>query len=371
MLIYPVYAIMMGERGVSPFQLAVLLVLWSTAVAVLEVPSGTVGDRFSRRGVIVVSGLAKAAGYLLWLWIPSFVGFLAGFLLWGAASSLRSGTAESLLHDTLVHQGRRGEFERLYGRGRAAENAGGIAAFLTGGWMAGEFGYFWPLALSGAGPVTASLIALIAFRDVPRVGADNDESDVTESYWSLLLAGLHEARSSRSLLRLIGLLSTGVVVAGVADEFIGPLLHAKGGVSLAGVGVAYAAVGVGAMIGGLVAHRVSMPGLRRVSLLLVGGSAFLWAAVLVPGWAAAVCMVVFFAVFEAGEVLLNGQLQRSIEGPSRATITSLSGLGYETFGVVLLLVAGIGAELGGWPLGMLLLAFVGTVSAAAFAFVRA
>ena len=76
-LIYPVAAIMMGERGVAPFDLSLLFALWSLAVVAAEVPTGVLADRVSRRRLLIVSRLVKGCCFLTWLACPGFWGYLA------------------------------------------------------------------------------------------------------------------------------------------------------------------------------------------------------------------------------------------------------------------------------------------------------
>ena len=47
-LIYPLYAVMFVDHGVSPSQLALLFAVWSAVGLALEVPSGVLADHFSR-----------------------------------------------------------------------------------------------------------------------------------------------------------------------------------------------------------------------------------------------------------------------------------------------------------------------------------
>ncbi len=58
-LIFPVYAIMMGTNGISPFELSMLFIVWSGSALVFEVPSGVLADRYSRKTLLVISGAVK------------------------------------------------------------------------------------------------------------------------------------------------------------------------------------------------------------------------------------------------------------------------------------------------------------------------
>ncbi len=367
-VIYPVYAIMMGESGTSPFELSVLFIVWSLSVVLLEVPSGTLADRYSRKLLVTLAGLVKACCFFVWWWWPEVPGFLLGFVLWGVGSSLRSGAAESLLHDTLAEAGRQADFERIYGRGRAAETCGVGLSFLLGGWLA-EGGFETPLLLSGLGPIAAAVVALVVFEEPPRMrsepaGAESQASEES-TYLGLLRSGLREARSRHEVRQVIALMSSGLVVGGCMDEYIGPLLDEVGELDLRFIGIAFALIGAGAGLGGWWAHRVASDRVRTSALVLLA-SGLLALAALLDGWFLVFGLVGCFFVFEVASVRLSGQLQRRIDGQARATVTSVAGLGQETVGILLYLAAGVAAELGGFGWVAVTLGGIGVVLALGF-----
>ncbi|MCA9386230.1 MFS transporter, partial [Candidatus Dojkabacteria bacterium] len=70
-LIYPVYALLFTESGISPSQIALLLIIWSATSFLLEVPTGFIADHFSRKNILLVSVVFKLIGYLIWLLFPT------------------------------------------------------------------------------------------------------------------------------------------------------------------------------------------------------------------------------------------------------------------------------------------------------------
>ncbi|TDJ30161.1 MAG: hypothetical protein E2O59_03085 [Gammaproteobacteria bacterium] len=73
-LIYPTYAIMMQQGGISAIELSTLFIIWSFALFVFEVPSGILADRISRRNLLVISGMIKGSTFLIWWLVPGFAG---------------------------------------------------------------------------------------------------------------------------------------------------------------------------------------------------------------------------------------------------------------------------------------------------------
>ena len=274
-LIYPVAAIMMGERGVAPFDLSLLFALWSLAVVAAEVPTGVLADRVSRRRLLIVSRLVKGCCFLTWLACPGFWGYLAGFVCWGVASSLRSGTAESVLHDTLSAAGASSEFEQVYGRAVAAGHVGLIASFLAGGFLAGRVGFGIPLALSVAGPWLAAGVIAMGVADPPRGAPPGGD----ETYLQTLRAGLREARSSVRLLHIIGMTASIACIWEVFEEYLPVYLEEKGAFTLGAIGLTFACASSATIVAAAAAHRLPLRSLRAISLAFGLAGALLLASI--------------------------------------------------------------------------------------------
>src|SRR4051794_3348150 len=125
--LYPVYALLMTGAGIGPGGLSALLALWSLTSFVLEVPSGALADRVSRRRLLAIAPVVKAAGFALWTVAPSAPAFAAGFVLWGAAGSLTSGTWEALMYDELTAAGAADRYPKVIARTEVLSTLGVLA----------------------------------------------------------------------------------------------------------------------------------------------------------------------------------------------------------------------------------------------------
>ena len=90
--LYPLYALLFLDTGLSAADVSLLFAAWSVAALLTEVPAGALADRWSRRGALVLGGVLEAAAFVVWTVAPQFWGFLAGFVVWGVAGALVSGT---------------------------------------------------------------------------------------------------------------------------------------------------------------------------------------------------------------------------------------------------------------------------------------
>ncbi|MFF5217964.1 MFS transporter [Micromonospora sp. NPDC000442] len=154
-LLYPVYALLFADTGLSVGQISSLFVIWSLASIALEVPSGAWADATSRRRMLCLAPLCTAAGFALWTLAPSYPAFAAGFVLWGAGGALASGATEALVFDELDRLGAADRYARVIGRARTAGTVGVLASIVLAAPVLGFGGY----PAVGAASVAACLLA--------------------------------------------------------------------------------------------------------------------------------------------------------------------------------------------------------------------
>ncbi|HEY6597761.1 MAG TPA: MFS transporter [Pseudomonadales bacterium] len=343
-LIFPVYAIMMGEHGVSPIELSILFFVWSASALVFEVPSGVIADRYSRKRLLVAAALIRGSVFVIWWLVPDFTGYLVGFVVWSLGSSLVSGTSESFLYDTLrttpdAASAHDRTFARIYGRGMVAHSLGVATALLGGGYLA-ESGYEWGLALSIVAPWVAAAIVAFGFVEPPRGGAP-----IRTSHRATLLAGLAEVRNSRTVSYIVAMFAALVTGYGVIDEYVGPFLAEKPAFSLGIIGVVYAAAFAMRTVGMELAHRLPWRSLRAIALLFALGASGLAATVTVDHLWLIATLGGYFAACAAGEVLLQTRLQNTIESAARATVTSIAKMAQHACELLFYVLIGATAQL--------------------------
>lgn len=172
-LIYPLYAVMFTDHGLSPAEVAAIMAVWSGTVFLLEIPSGVLADKMSRRHLMAFGQISRAIGYSLWLFFPGFWGYLGGFLLWGVKSAVTHGTFEAWFYDELKARGEATRFARCYAHARAI-SFGAILAASGGASLAILLGYKFVLAVSiGAGFVAA--VFVLTLPAAPRSEKESEE----------------------------------------------------------------------------------------------------------------------------------------------------------------------------------------------------
>lgn len=317
--IYPLYAVLFADTGLSGAEISLLFLIWSSVSILAEVPLGAVADRFSRRSALVGASLLQALGYVLWIGLPGFTGFAVGFVLWGLGGALESGAFEALLYDGLADQGEESTFALVNGRVTAVNLLTELpTAALASGLFA--LGGYRLAAWVSVGVCLAAAWVASRFPEPARSAAE-------VGYVQLLKVGLREAADNRVVRHAL------IVVAllGGLDAFeeYFPLMALAWGVPaglvpLAMVGIPLAGA-AGAALGGFGS------GLRTRTLGVLLGVAV--AVLVVSGVlrtpAGLLAVAGFYGLYQLVLVVAEARLQDSIEGPARATVTSVAGIGIE------------------------------------------
>ncbi|MEV6962145.1 MFS transporter [Streptomyces sp. NPDC051207] len=323
-LLYPVYALLFSDTGLPLWQISTLFALWSVTGLLLEVPSGAWADACSRRLLLCLGPLLTAAGFALWVLVPSYGAFALGFVLWGAGGALGSGALEALVHEELDRLGEAGRYARVMGRARAAGQIGVMASMALGGPLFALGGY----PLVGAASVLACLLAAATATRFPehRTPADDDGGD--DGWVATLRAGLAEARGDRRVRGALLLVPAVAAVWGALDEYT-PLLVRDTGVADETVPCLLLLIWTGATAGGLLAGPAERLGRAGLAGLLACAALALAAGAALGTPAALVLVGVAFGGFQLATVLADARLQERVGDARRATLTSVAGLGTE------------------------------------------
>jgi len=281
---------------------------------------------------LVVSGVFQAAAYLLWTVVPGYPAFAAGFVLWGLGGSFASGALEALLYDGLAAAGAEDRYPRLYGRvsamGLLAQIPAAVAAtvlFSTGGF-----------ALVGWASVASCLAAAAVATRLPEAppaaatggagdGDGHGDPAPEPGYLAVLGSGLAEAARRPAVRAAVVAAALLGGLDGLEEYF--PLLARDWGVATSVVPLAVLAIplvgALGAALGGHAARLRSgaLGALLAAAAIVSSGAGLLRRPAGVAGIAVA------YGLYRLVLVVADARLQQRIEGPARATVTSVASLG--------------------------------------------
>nr|WP_202894209.1 MFS transporter [Kribbella italica] len=340
--LYPLYQLLFEDHGLTSTEISTLFIIWSATAFLLEIPSGALADVFSRRKLLMLGPALTGLGYAAWITVPSYAAFALGFILWGAGSALISGTYEAFVYDELAARGATAKYAGLLGKARSASLIANLTATLLAIPLFAAGGYL----LVGVLSVISCLAQVVVAASLPEATrvASAEETDpeaaahstggwrgALERYVVMLRAGLQEASTSRVVRRAVGLVA---LLGGFLafDEYF-PLLARGVGATTTLVPLLIAGTVAAQAIGGALAGpayrlpaAVFAVGLGATAGLISWGSLSGTAAGFVP-------IAVGYGVMQLVIVVADARLQDAIEGPARATVTSVSGFFAEVFAV--------------------------------------
>jgi MFS family permease len=264
-LIFPLYAVMFVDAGMTPVQISVALIAWSATAFCLQIPSGVLADRWPRRHVLALAQVARAAGFAVWLVWPHFWGFLIGLVLWGIKSAFTSGAFEALLYDELKAKGRADDYTRVYGRARAVQAFAVVLAALGAATLA-RMGYSLELYAS----LAACAIATLAALSLPTADPARPAGD--PGYLTHLREGLSLSLREPVVLSILIFSAIVLALGGALEEFW-PIFGIKVGLSRPMIALFVGSQNGVEMLASLAAHRVSRLATRWIySLFTLGGA---------------------------------------------------------------------------------------------------
>ena len=345
MPIFPVYALLFDENGLSTAEISSLFVLWSVVTFLFEVPSGAWADTVSRRLLLCLSSVAYGAAFSSWLLFPTAAGFAAGFALWGLSSALSSGTFQALAYDELAAMGARNEYARVIGVGTSLALVAMAAATLLAAPLVALGGY----ALTGWVSVAVCAAQFLVARSLPStpsvISAADAEAAEERSEAHLAASGAPTtAAQDRFLRRYVLALRVGtgealhsrVVRGGVLasallmgllalDEYFGLMLAEQGAAQVV-IPLLLVVVTAGQAIGGLLAGRAARWSNAWIGGITAGAGVCLAVGALSNHPAGIVAVGLGYGALQLAIVVSDVRLQESIVEGARATVTSVSGL---------------------------------------------
>ena len=342
--LYALFTLWFIDNDVTTSQISIVFVVWAALAVVLEVPSGALADRIDRRKLIATAFALRAIGIAIWLVWPTLTGLVIGAVLWAIHDAAASGTWEALIHDQLEAVGHEADYGVVIARVGQSTNVGLAAGTLAAsGLLSLGFGIN-TIGWVNVAVHAASIAIVLALPDVRWVAAQdhaaqngdagrvtsaestgNEASTSWSAWWMTLRAGLTATRQQPELYRLALL---GACLGGlfIVDEYI-PLLARSRGASDTAVPLIVVVVWLGLIIGGEVAaRRPQITGSTLASALLAGTALMAIAIALDTPWGLLAIAIGYGAV-ETTWVISDARFQAAAPRATRATVTSVRGLG--------------------------------------------
>jgi MFS family permease len=213
----PIEKLFMTEIGFDAAAVGVMAAAYAAVVPLLEVPSGILADRWSRRWVMILGCVALVASSLLGGLSQNVIAYVVAAMILGVYFAFSSGTVDSVVYDTVVEQTGSNElYETWIGRTRAVESAAFVLSALAGGVLAqfasARFTYFVTVPLVGL-----AVIGFLRFQE-PRL----HQAAERVSLRSHVALTFRTMITSRVVLSVLLLVAAGGLLSQAVFEF-GPL----------------------------------------------------------------------------------------------------------------------------------------------------
>ena len=337
----PVEKLFLEELGFTPQTIGIMAAAYAGVVPLLEIPSGILADRWSRRGVLLLGNAGAFLSVLVGALSFNVATYLVAAVLLGVYFAMQSGTLDAIVYDTVLEDnGDSAAFESLLGRIRMLESVALVTSALAGGALAAvtapRVTYLATLPF-----LALSTAFLVAFRE-PRLHEAGERRSLRQ-HTAVTLGVL---RRDRSLLPVAALLVLSATLMQAVFEF-GPLWLVESGASAGAFGPQWAALMASLGLGGALAGRLRTDGTGTVRVLgvIVAGAA----AVLVVSRHAAVvtaAQVVVAMVTVVLGIFLTRRLHDAV--PSEVRTGVASGIGAATWATFLPFSLGFGAVSEHW-----------------------
>jgi MFS family permease len=138
---YGIEKIFMTDIGIDPLGIGLVAATLLIVNLVLDIPSGILADRWSRKGSLAIGAAALGICSLILGSSNSISVYLVGYIFYGIYATAVNGAFEALIYDTLHEQKKAKQYSKVIGRANALFLAGAGLANIASGFLASTFSY--------------------------------------------------------------------------------------------------------------------------------------------------------------------------------------------------------------------------------------
>lgn len=138
---YGIEKLFMGSIGIDAVGVGIATALFLGFNLVFDIPSGILADRWSRKGMLIVSALALALCSLILGSSNGLLLYILGYIFYGTYVVSTSGTYQAITYDILHEEKRANQYSKIMGRAYALFLAGAGLANIASGFIAAHTSY--------------------------------------------------------------------------------------------------------------------------------------------------------------------------------------------------------------------------------------
>ena len=148
MFVLPVLVLFYAYKGIGIGDFFLIQGIFRLCVFLTEIPTGYIGDIFSRKHTMIIAFLMWIFGYLLWIFGYNFWFIIFGELFFSIAMALMSGTIEAYLYDLLKKCHKEEKYHLKLAKMETVENITIMISALSGAFLYEFLGPTAPLWLT-------------------------------------------------------------------------------------------------------------------------------------------------------------------------------------------------------------------------------
>lgn len=257
----PVEKLFLKHIGFTAGTIGLLAATYAVVVPFLEIPSGILADRWSRRGVLMIANGALGLSSLVGGLSANIPMYLGAALLLGVYFAMHSGTVDSIVYDVLLEEtGSSDGFERILGRLQVGQSVAFVFSAIVGGVLA----QLWSLRVTYflTIPFILISIAILGSLREPQLHRAHEAAplrrQVATTYRTFIAA-----RNLRPI--IVTMVLAGVLLQSLLE--FGPLWMVAIGAPAILFGPQWASLMSAQGLGGILAPRVSLEGWSLVGVV--------------------------------------------------------------------------------------------------------
>jgi MFS family permease len=329
---YVIERLFWEQRGMTIPMVVSTEIIFAVTIVLLEVPTGIIADKWSRKNMMVASVFLGCCEFLLLVFATKFWHFAVVVLLAGINHSASSGSENSLIYDSLLRSGKEQSFEKHLGRLNVFDFTSAILAALCGSFLASRFGLVLNYWISFASVLVSLFLSFMLAE--PAVQSSDDESEPIEIRAYMRASIRFFLVNPGVCLVVLSGMVTGTAL-GFVDEFW-QLYANRLNIPIVYFGLLSAAFLFLRLPGNMLAHALKRRFRHRTLLLsatAVFAAGFFYVSVIkdYSGVAALFLICLFSGVVEP---IASGYLHHRTESSMRATIDSFQSLGLNAVHIV-------------------------------------
>jgi predicted MFS family arabinose efflux permease len=356
----PVEKLFMTQLGFDTARIAAMAAAYAAVVPLLEIPSGILADRWSRRGVLLVAKTAALLSVVVGALSHNVPSYILSAMLLGVYLGLQSGIVDTIVYDLLLEElGDGASFERRYGRLHLVNSVALTLSALAGGLIAAVASPRWCYLVTI--PFAAAAVPVLLRLREPTL----HRTGQTQTSLTRQLATTYRAVAHRGgLIPVVAATALGSTILQMLFEF-GPLwLFAVGAPTLI-LGPYTAGMTSASGLGGLLAGRslFNRPATTAATVTLLGGCGLLLPVARTPVVAVAVQILLAVLLVATG-IYLGRVLHDAVPSAIRSSLSSAVGtVSWLTFLPAAALFGWISHRAGVSAAGWILAALTGVLAA--------